>query len=251
MSASYRDFYFPLNVFMHILTAEEGEVAYLHYGIFGAPGESLARAQERSTAMLFARLPKPPARLLDVGAGVGTTLARLTREGYAAVGITPDEKQVAWIRGRFGELVDIRPIRFEDVAESEQFDTVIFQESSQYIDSGALWRKAATLTRHVLLLDEFATRAIAAPGALHDRDTFLRAAGDNGFQLVEEIDLSVEAAPTMEYFASRIPEHRDALIRDLGVTDEQIDLLIESGATYRRRYADGEYVYRLMQLRRV
>ena len=35
---AYRDFYYPLNVFMHILTHEEGAVRYLHYGLFDAGG---------------------------------------------------------------------------------------------------------------------------------------------------------------------------------------------------------------------
>jgi len=96
----YRDFTYPLNVFMHILTHEEGEVRYLHYGLFERPDESIAVAQERSTELLLSRLPPPPARLLEAGAGLGTTLARLERLGYDAQGITPDEKQVAMAGGR-------------------------------------------------------------------------------------------------------------------------------------------------------
>src|SRR5437667_8962894 len=97
---AYRDFIYPLNVFMHILTHEEGEVRYLHYGLFQRADEPIAAAQERSTELLFSRLPPPPARLLDVGVGLGTTLERLTRLGYDAEGITPDEKQAALARGR-------------------------------------------------------------------------------------------------------------------------------------------------------
>ena len=67
MSLAYRDFYYPLNVFMHILTHEEGDVPYLHYGLFEHPGQSLAQAQERSTELLLSRLPAPPARLLEAG----------------------------------------------------------------------------------------------------------------------------------------------------------------------------------------
>ena len=51
--APYRDFYYPLNVFMHILTNEEGSVSYLHYGLFEREGEPIGEAQERSTSMLL------------------------------------------------------------------------------------------------------------------------------------------------------------------------------------------------------
>src|SRR5437763_11949268 len=92
---AYSEFYYPLNVFMHILTHEEGAASYLHYGFFEDRGESIARAQERSTEFLLARLPPPPARLLDAGCGLGTTLRKLVSLGYDVTGITPDEKQIA------------------------------------------------------------------------------------------------------------------------------------------------------------
>src|SRR5882672_4013523 len=95
LALPYRDFYYPLNVFMHILIREEGTVRYLHYGLFEDANERIALAQDRSTSFLLSRLPPPPARLLDVGVGLGTTLERLTRLGYDAEGITPDEKQIA------------------------------------------------------------------------------------------------------------------------------------------------------------
>ena len=63
----YRDFLYPLNVFMHILTNEEGGVANLHYGLFERPDESISFAQERSTELLLRHLPPPPARLADPG----------------------------------------------------------------------------------------------------------------------------------------------------------------------------------------
>src|ERR1041384_6840219 len=94
----YRDIYYPLNVFMHILTQEEGGVAALHYGFFertSVDDEPLRDAQERATSMLLARPPPPPARILDAGCGLGTTLAKLLARGYDAIGINPDAKQIA------------------------------------------------------------------------------------------------------------------------------------------------------------
>ena len=73
----YRNFLFPLNVLTHALVAEEGDVPYLHYGLFEGEGESIQRAQQRSTDVLLARLPPPPSRVLEVGVGLGTTFDRL------------------------------------------------------------------------------------------------------------------------------------------------------------------------------
>ncbi len=247
--APYRDFTYPLNVFMHILTREEGSVSYLHYGLFDSPDDSLATAQERSTELLLSRLPAPPARLLDAGIGLGTTLDRLTRLGYRAEGITPDAGQIAATRARFGDSLALRCVRFEEI-QNETYDAVIFQESSQYIESHALFARAYDLTGRVVVLDEFASRPLGEGGALHDLPGFLEAASRAGFALIEEMDLSARAAPTMEYFRDRIPGFREELSRDLGVTDAQIEELVTSGKKYRDRYADGTYVYRLLTFER-
>lgn len=241
----YRDFYYPLNVFMHILTAEEGSVPYLHYGLFEREDEPIATAQERSTELLLSRLPPPPAALLEAGIGLGTTLDRLTRLGYDAVGITPDEKQIAHVRARFGDSVRIACAAFESFAPGRRFDFIVFQESSQYIDSEALFAKAAQLAPRVVVLDEFALRD---EGTLHRLDAFLAAAARHGFAIAEQMDLSAQAAPTIDYFMRRLERYRPPLIADLGVTSQQVDELIESGEKYRAAYRDGTYGYRLLDL---
>jgi SAM-dependent methyltransferase len=238
----YRDFLYPLNVFMHVLMHEEGGASYLHYGLFERPGESIAAAQARSTKLLVDKLPKPPASVLEVGIGLGTTLALLTRLGYDAHGITPDEKQVAMVRDRYGDTVRVEVVAFENFAP-RRFDVVVFQESSQYIDAKALFAKCAVVTSHVVVLDEFAV----GEGTLHRLDDFLDAAALNRFRKVEEIDLSSKAAPTIDYFMKRFERLRGMLVADIGITSEQVDELIASGNNYRRLYENGTYVYRLLR----
>lgn len=247
VSLAYRDFYYPLNVFMHILTHEEGDVPYLHYGLFESAEESLPAAQERSTQLLLSRLPSPPARLLEVGIGLGTTLQRLTGMGYDVVGITPDDKQIAVVRERYGDAVDAHCVSFEQFPLPDRFDAVFFQESSQYIDAQALFAKARELTSHAIVLDEFALRE---GGTLHRYDEFLSAAEQHGFRKTEEIELSQKAPPSIDYFTKRLPRYRERLIEDLGLTSQQVDDLIESGRRYRQSYDDGTYGYRLLQFTR-
>lgn len=248
-SLPYRDFYYPLNVFMHILTHEEGSVRYLHYALFDREGESISEAQERSTRILLERLPPPPARILEVGIGLGTTLRRLGELGYDAEGITPDEQQIAHVRA---QNVDARVhcVRFETFDPGTTYHAIAFQESSQYIEPGALFARAAKLAAAVIVLDEFALRPVDGPGALHSFSSFIAAAAAHGFSVAEELDVSAQAAPTIDYFLDRLPRYRDRLISDLGLTDQQVDDLITSGEVYARRYAEGVYGYRLLALRR-
>lgn len=243
----YRDFYYPLNVFMHILAHEEGGAKYLHYGLFENENEPIAAAQEHSTELLLQRLPSPPATILEVGAGLGTTLARLTALGYDATGITPDEKQIGFIRARYGDALRLEQVSFEHFTP-RPFDMVVFQESAQYIDATALFGKARELTRKVLVLDEFSTRR---GETLHGFENFIYAADQAGFTKREDLDVSTKAAPTVRYFMNRIPRYRDVLLRDLGLTPEQLDDLIASGEKYLALYATGVYVYKLLRFERI
>jgi hypothetical protein len=246
---AYRDFYYPLNVFMHILTHEEGGVHALHYGLFEREDEPIGAAQERSTQLLLERLPPPPARLLEVGIGLGTTLARLMRLGYSVTGITPDEKQVLAARARYA-AADIQCVRFETFGDEQRFDAILFQESSQYIQSSALFAKAAELSDRVLVLDEFSLQPVDRADALHPLHGFLDAAALHGFRKTEEVDLSRAAEPTVGYFIQRIPRYKETLIRDLGLSAEQVDELVTSGESYRDLYRRGVYGYRLLQFAR-
>lgn len=232
---------------MHILTHEEGAATWLHYGIFERDDEPLLAAQERSTELLFSRLPPPPARLLEVGIGLATTLKRLTERGYDVEGITPDPEQIAMARARYGDAIRVTCAPFESFGGNGPYDMIVFQESSQYIDAEALFARAAALASNVLVLDEFALRPIDEPGALHSLDRFREAALRHGFEIVEELDLSAKAAPTMAYFTNRLPAYAPRLIADLGITQEQIAHLIDNGVQYRERYANGTYGYRLLR----
>jgi SAM-dependent methyltransferase len=245
MTVPYRDFYYPLNVFMHVLTLEEGGVEHLHYGLFEHDGESISMAQERSTSLLLSRLPPPPARILEAGIGLGTTLARLVRLGYDAFGITPDAQQIDLARARHGDALPVACVKFEEM--NGAYDTIVFQESSQYIDYEELFAKAAELAPHVVVLDEF---ALGDEGVLHRLDAFLDAAARHGFDVVERVDLSAQAPPTIDYFIARLPRYRSALIDDLGLSPAQLDELIASGTSYAEAYRRGVYGYLLLQFRR-
>jgi len=251
MSASslpYRDFYYPLNVFMHVLTLEEGGVAALHYGLFENADDSIAIAQRRSTDLLLSRLPKPPATLLEVGIGLADTLAELTRLGFDATGITPDDKQIAFARKRHGANLRIVQSPLETFSSDRPFDVVVFQESSQYIPADQLWLRMSELARdYVIVLDEF---SLKPGGTLHSLAAFLEQAVAHGFALIEEMDLSAKAAPTIDYFRRRLPSYRAALVLDLGLSDKQIDELIDGGVNYRAHYDQGVYGYRLLVFRR-
>lgn len=244
-------FPFPLSVLARVIESREGKVTSLHYGLFDSPADSLAGAQQRSTALVFEKLPPPPSSVLEVGIGLGETLARLVRSGYDAEGITPDAAQLAIARSRVGNL-RIHGVPLEGFTSPRRFDAVLFQESSQYIESQALFRQVRSVifsSGVVLVLDEFALQPVNEPGALHRLDLFLEAAAAHGFREDERIDLSKAAAPTIDYFLENIPKLRDTLLSELSLEPTQLDELLASGKGYRERYRNGDYGYLLLRFR--
>jgi hypothetical protein len=253
LSRFYREFPFPLNALLLVLQREEGRVEAMHYGLFEREGEPISVAQERSTALLLSRLPPPPRRLLEVGIGLGATLDRLLSLGYEAEGITPDARQMAVVRSRFGERFPVRAAGLEAFRTDRRYEVLVFQESSQYIESAALARKARELSEPgatLVVLDEFALREVERPGSLPRLDRFLSCAAAEGFRAREEVDLSRQAAPTVDYFLSRIPGHRSEIAAELGVGPAELDGLLASGGAYRDLYRSGAYGYRLLVLER-
>lgn len=254
-ASPYRELSFPLNVYAHALLLHEGQAEYLHYGLFKDGNPELRAAQQYSTELLLSQLPPPPCKVLEVGAGLGTTLALLTGKGYEIHGITPDPKQVAQIRRRFGDGVSVscEPLEsFQGAAGS--YDVVLFQESAQYIDPLTIYDKVFDLlapSGSLIIIDEFALRrAEAGVEGLHLRADMLSLAGRFGFETVCDIDLSSLAAPTLDYLLRVTTLHRERLIGDLALDPDCLLRLDESNRIYREKYAAGRYGYGLMHFRK-
>jgi SAM-dependent methyltransferase len=255
MIEQYREFSFPLNVYAYLLDREEHKLDYLHYGLFGEGCVELAQAQAYSTRLVLDRLPATPARILEVGTGLGATLAKLLSLGYEATGVNPEAPQIAFAQARFGVGSMIVCSRWEEFEPaSGGFDTVLFQESAQYIDPQNIFSKAHDLLADegtVLILDEVALRR-DSPGeqGLHLLSDLLGVAARCGFALVEHVDLSALAAPTVDHMLGLVDKYRDGIQQDLGVPVAQIDALNQSNRNYRQKYRDGRFGYALLKFRK-
>lgn len=98
----------------------------------------------------FARehLPEPPARVLEVGCGQGELTTALAVAGYDVLGIDPVAPT--------GDL--FRPLKLEDLDESETFDAVVARWSLHHIrdlDAGLDRIVSALTPGGVLVVDEF------------------------------------------------------------------------------------------------
>jgi len=251
----FKDLTFPLNVYAHSLLLEEGKATYLHYGLFQDNQTSLQTAQQFSTDLLMARLPPPPCRILEVGVGLGTTLSLLNQRDYDVHGITPDAQQIAYIQKNLNSGASVSCHSLQDFkAQPESFDVVLLQESAQYIEPLVIFNKALDLlplSGDLIIIDEFALKYDEAGiGGLHLLNDMVVLAERFGFELVEHMDLSTQAAPTLDYLLRFTATHRQSLIKDLALTDEQLAQLDESNRTYHKKYVSGHYGYALLHFRK-
>lgn len=255
-SSLFKSFDFPLNVYAYVLFLNEGSVDYLHYGLFEPGQTNLRRAQQFSTDLILDRLPFPPSRILEVGAGLGTICHLLTKRNYQIHSITPDHQQIAEIRRRFGTELNVTQQRFEDLAPtSESYDAILFQESAQYIEPLMIFNKAQDLLAkegHIFIIDEFALRRseIAANEGLHLLKDMLQLSVRLGFELVEHLDLSAEATPTLQYLLCAIDKHRQQLLDDLDLKSSRLDQLVQSNQDYLNKYTSGQFGYALLHFRK-
>jgi SAM-dependent methyltransferase len=244
---AYRHFPFPLNVYAHIVAHGGATLDYLHYGLFAPGCDDIAQAQAHSTQLVLQHLPKPPARILEVGTGLGATFARLTALGYDVTGVNPDAHQIAYAREHFGAGDRIACSRWEDFdTAGREWDCVLFQESSQYIAPSDIFARAPAPM--VLIVDEVRLKPQAE--GLNLLADVLAAATSSGFDLREHVDLSQMAAPTVDHLLKMTGELRGELQALLGVTAQQLDELDRSNESYRRKYADGSYGYALLAFTR-
>lgn len=250
----YKHFTFPLNVYAQALVFEEGRAEYLHFGLFEPGVTDLGRAQTHLTALLLSRLPAPPCRILEVGVGLATTLALLQGKGYDIHGISPDKQQIAHALARLGENAPVTCVKLENFVSGTGFDVILFQGSAQYIEPLDLFNCALNLLKPggtVLIIDEFALRREGeANEGLHLLDNFTQLSARFGFRLIDRLDLSALAAPTLDYWLRVTSLHQQQLCETLELTPVEMARLNNSNRACRQRYADGRYGYGLLLLKK-
>lgn len=254
-SALLKDLDFPLNVYAHALLLQEGKAIYPHYGLFQNETTSLQAAQQFSTDLLMARLPPPPCRILAVDVALNRTASTLSQSDYTVHSVALDTRYMTANRKSPSAAVSVDCRSLEDLeAPSASFDALLFRESAQYIEPLTIFNKALDLlplSGELIIIDEFALKYDeAGVEELHLLNNMVTLAERFGFELVAHMDLSTMAAPTLDYLLHITQIHRQQLIQDLALTDEQLNELDTSNRVHHRKYANGHYGYALLHFRK-
>ena len=193
-----------LNLFNFFLGTKD-----LHYGLWTDDLEvkvqNLPEAQKRYSDFLISHFPEDVKTILDVGCGAGGLATELLSRGYQVEGVSPSPLLSEAAQSQAGENFKIHHGRFEDVEFSVnvKFDMVMFSESFQYITLDMVLDKAQSLLRpggYIVICDFFKTDAKGKSviGGGHKFDKFQKVLKKSGLKVLEEKDITKEAAPNLD-----------------------------------------------------
>jgi SAM-dependent methyltransferase len=181
------------------------ELERMHYGMWqpdeGLSYDNLKAAQQRYETFLIEHVPEGASSILDVGCGTGVMTRVLLAAGFEAEGLSPDIHQ----KRIFTEKCDapFHHTTFDDFVPARQYDCLIMSESAQYINSAKLFANARTALGgdgHLLICDYFvlenATGIFRKSG--HDYEPFLQEAEREGWELVENLDITEQVVKTLD-----------------------------------------------------
>lgn len=234
-------FSYPLNVYFKAIELEEGSCRYLHYGIKTSVDDSVFTAQERSTQYIIDSLIHENKTLLEVGIGLGDTLNRLNKLGYLVTGITPDNEQIEFFRNKYSSEIEIHRVSFEAYSADKLYDTILFQESAQYIDPLILISKCFQLLNpggQLIVIDEFPSIIIPK----------LEQALAGKFDVKQNVDLTSQAYTSVRYLIDTINKHKKEIELSLNISANKMDSLLAILEKREKEYINGEYKYLLVSL---
>mgnify|MGYP002777080953 CR=1 FL=1 len=185
---------------------------YLHYGYWDPLPTSVDQltparlriAQQAYADRLFTYLPAEVKTILDVGCGIGGNAASLLAKGFRVEGVAPDPFQQTQFLQRTQGNAKFYLSRFEDLPSSEQYDLLLFSESSQYIAASDIAIKSKQLIRpngYILIADMFRKNPAYQTGIFSNCRVVTEletALTEQGFRLIQVEDISSQVAPTID-----------------------------------------------------
>ncbi len=188
----------------------------LHWG-YWLPGEKLTkenldRAQARYSQKIISLIPAGVKTILDVGAGIGDNAQRLSRAGFRVTALSPEPVQ----RRIFADIckqnkrISFIFSKYEDLDTSKKFDLILMSESSNYFPLKKGADRSQSLLNpggFVLVSGLFRKKPTREYSEWHVAEEFVREYRNHGFKVLKQIDISHQAAPTMELASAFYTRH--------------------------------------------
>ncbi len=201
---------------------------HLHFGLW--PDEtskktSVEEALQNMIDRLVSYLPEPPARLLDVGCGLGLAADILNSKGFDVIAIAPSPELIEYAIERYGS--DGAAFRVADYFDSDEsifgeegYDALFFQESLQYLQPlNKVMRKARYLLRDkgvIIIGDEVCyDQTIKNETSVHMSRDIYAALSEGGFRIISNDKVGKNVIPTCELAIDRLTENFGRILSSL------------------------------------
>ena len=172
--------------------------------------ENLKKAQKNFTSHLSSFIPEGVSQILDVGCGIGDNALHLSENGYKLTCISPDiNHQKAFKKLKNGKI-NFHLSGIEKFFSEKQFDLALMSESSNYFDKDIGFEKLASLIKDqgfILSASLFRKKNTEVYSNFHIESEWLESAKKNGFEIINEDDITEKVLPSSEIGRDILHQH--------------------------------------------
>ena len=231
---------------------------HLHFGLWpdNNPQLPIEDAQQNMFEYLISFLPEPPAKILDVGCGLGISANLLASKGYEVTAITPSSELIEYAKKKYsGNGVDFRVSNYFDDDNSifveARYDVILFQESTQYLQPlDRAIKKARYLLKDkglIIIGDEVCyDPSIKAETCVHIKKDYIISLSENGFLIKKNENLSENVKATYDFIIDNFTANFDKIIAACNNNQQSKDRLrffLDGWKKQKNWYSEGKIGY--------
>ena len=205
---------------------------YLHYGYWhgmnpeGAGLTDVGIAQQQYFDLFAKYFGTAPGTILDVGSGTGANASELQALGFDVDCVCPSARLNALAKGKLAEGTEIFETTFEAFPVVRAYDALLFAESFHYIRlDDAISKMVALNSETIVIFDYFSktTDGVQEPGTRRSVAEVLDTlrAGLSEYELVENLDATLDIAPTFDVLSRLNTAHVAPFVDRLKVAVRQ------------------------------
>ena len=230
---------------------------HLHFGFWpdNSVNLSLEEAQETMFQRLLEHFPDPPARVLDVGCGLGRSAFLLKQKGYQVVAIAPAAEMIAYASEKYGgDHIEFHVAGFPDGEDTgfaaATYDVILFQESLQYLRALPLVFEKCRALLHpkgrLIIGDEICyDPSIKTETAVHRSEDVVTALLENGFRITDHKKIGNNVLPTCDQVIRQFTEKFDQIVGAVCTEDaaERLGFFLKGWKAQKDWYAEQKMGY--------
>lgn len=231
---------------------------HLHFGLWPSnnPKLTIEEAQQNMFEYLVSFFPEPPAKILDVGCGLGLSANLLALKGYEVIAIAPSCELVEYAKKKYrSNGVAFRVLDYSNDNDSifakASYDVILFQESTQYLNplNNAI-KKTFYLLRDkglIIICDEICyDLSIKPETCVHMESDYITSLSNNSFVIDKNENLSENVKATYDFVIDNFTANFDKIIAACNNNQQSKDSLrffLDGWKKQKNWYSEGKIGY--------